>query len=204
MKRFSVNVMIAVGLVATTAAVLNAEGDDASPASKILCPVMDEPVNFLIAANTTDGPVYVCCKGCVKKIEQDPSKYAKKIAAQRAALAKLPKVQVTCPISGEPVNPEITVENNGEKVAFCCGGCAKKFKAKPDSFKAKLAASYTYQTTCPVMGKKINPKSFTTLKSGAKVYYCCPGCDSKLRGNPDKYADALEAQGVFVNWAKEK
>ncbi len=204
MKRFALSVTIALGLVATTAAVLNAAGDDASPASKVLCPVMGEPANLLSHADLPDGPVYVCCKGCIKKIEENPSKYAKQIAAQRAVVAKLPKIQVACPISGEPADPEITVEHKGEKVAFCCGGCAKKFKAKPERFKAKLAAAYTYQTKCPVMGKDINPKSFTTLKSGEKIYYCCPGCDGKLRGNPDKYAEALEAQGFFVNWEKEK
>jgi len=204
MKRFTLSAMIALGLIATTAAVLNAEGDDAASASKVLCPVTGEPANFLERVDLPDGPVYVCCKGCTKKIVEDPSKFAKQIAAQRAAVAKLPKVQVTCPVSGEPVDPEVTVDYNGEKVAFCCGGCVKKFQASPDSFKAKLAASYTYQTKCPVMGKDINPKAFTTLKSGAKIYYCCPGCDAKLRGNPDKYAEALEAQGIFVNWEKEK
>ncbi len=204
MKRFTLSVMIALGLVATTTAVLNAAGDDASPVSKVLCPVMGEPVNFLAHADLPDGPVYVCCKGCIKKIVEDPSKYAKQIAAQRAAVAKLPKIQVACPVSGEPADPEITVEHNGEKVAFCCGGCAKKFKGSPDSFKAKLAASYTYQTKCPISGKKIDPEAFTTLNSGEKIYYCCPSCDSKLRGTPEKYEDALAAQGIFVNWEKEK
>jgi len=204
MKRFSLSVMIALGLIATSAAILNAAGDEASPASKVLCPVTGEPANFLVHTDLPDGRVYTCCKGCIRKLEADPAKYATQIAAQRAALAKLPKVQVTCPVSGEPVDPDVTVDYKGEKVAFCCGGCVKKFKADPDAYKAKLTASYTYQTKCPVMGKDINPKAFTTLKSGEKIYYCCPGCDSKLRGNPEKYTEALEAQGIFVNWAKEK
>ena len=47
------------------------------------------------------------------------------------------------------------------------------------------------QTTCPVMvGKPINKNVFTVYK-GKKVYFCCPGCDSKFKADPEKYISKL-------------
>ncbi len=207
MKRFALTVVIALGAIATTGAVLNAAGDGKVTAAMALCPIMGEPVDFFISADTDKGPVYMCCKGCIKKYNSNPAKYAKETAAQRAVLAKLPKIQVKCPVSGGPVDleePGGTLMHNGEKVSFCCGGCAKKFEQSPKSFTAKLAASYTYQTMCPVMGKEIDPNVYTTLANDENIYVCCKGCIKKLRANPDKYDDALIAQGINVDWKKEK
>ncbi len=59
---------------------------------------------------------------------------------------------------------------------------------------AKLGAEakeVTEQTICPVMvGKPINKNVFTVYK-GKKVYFCCPGCDSKFKADPDKYISKL-------------
>ena len=163
------------------------------------CPVTGEPVNLAVSVSTDDGPVFFCCEGCVKKYKASPDKYAAKVAAQRAALAKLARVQVTCPVTGEPIDGKTSIEYKGEKVSFCCPGCVDKFKADPDKYKTALANSYTYQTKCPVMGGDIDPKSFTTLAGGQKIYFCCPACEKKLFDDPAKYASNLEAQGYKFN-----
>ena len=125
----------------------------------------------------------------------NPEKYASQTAAQRKALANLPKVQVACPVSGKDVNAKKFVEHDGEKILFCCGGCVKKFEKDPDRYQAALANSYTYQTLCPVMEKEINPSVFMETRAG-KVYFCCKMCDEKLVSNPEKYLSKLEAQGI--------
>ncbi len=51
-------------------------------------------------------------------------------------------------------------------------------------------AAVTEQTTCPVMGGKINKKVFTEYK-GKKVYFCCAGCDKTFNENPEKYLSKL-------------
>ncbi|RMF79913.1 MAG: hypothetical protein D6744_08675, partial [Planctomycetota bacterium] len=113
-------------------------------------------------------------------------------------LAKLPKVQVRCPLSGEPINKKEFVETDGQKVYFCCGNCKKKYAAEPAKYAAKLAASYTYQTKCPVMGGDIDPTVFTELPGGQTVYFCCPGCEGKLSKKPEKYAKNLQKQGYHI------
>jgi YHS domain-containing protein len=154
------------------------------------CPVMGEPINFAVSVATDDGPVFFCCKDCIPKYEADPAKYAEKVAAQRKALADRPKVQVLCPVSGEPVDPKVFVEHDGAKVYFCCKGCIGKFQKDPEKYKAALANSYTYQTKCPVSGNAIDPEAHV-----GKIYFCCKGCPKKFFADPAKYAPNLEAQG---------
>jgi len=207
MKRFAFSVAIALGAIAATGAVLNAAGSDKVTAARALCPVAGEPIDFFTSTETDSGPVYFCCKGCIKKYNANPAKFAKETAAQRAVLAKLPKIQTKCPISGEPIDisdPGGSAMFHGKKVGFCCGKCAKKFKSNPESFGAKVAASYTYQTKCPVTGEEIDPSVSITLANGKNVYLCCKGCKKKLRSHPEKYDDALVAQGINVDWKKEK
>lgn len=166
------------------------------------CPVMGEPINLAVSTATEDGPVYFCCGGCIKRYNANPEKYAQKVANQRTILAKRDKVQVTCPVTKKVVDPKVSIEHNGEKVYFCCTGCVGKFKSDPSKYAAALANSYTYQTSCPVMDEPIKPNMFTTLASGAKVYYCCNRCEKKLLADPEKYAVKLAAQGYDIGAKK--
>lgn len=163
------------------------------------CPVTGEPANLALSVPTDDGPVFICCKGCARKLQAEPEKYAAAVAEQREALAARPKVQVTCPVSGEPADPKVGIDHEGTEVHFCCAGCVDKYKADPGKYKSALANSYTYQTRCPVTEEPIDPSAFTTLANGAKVYFCCKGCEKKLFANPAEYAPKLAAQGVTFN-----
>ncbi len=163
------------------------------------CPVMDEPIDFTVSTATDDGPVFFCCEGCIKKYNKNPEKYAEKTAAQRAALKDRPKIQVACPITKKAIDPKVSIEHEGQKIAFCCKGCVGKFQSDPSKYQAGLANSYTYQTKCPVMNEEIDPTSFSVLPTGQKIYYCCDGCGDKLVKNPAKYAAKLASQGVNID-----
>ncbi|MHC4611860.1 MAG: hypothetical protein ACYS7M_16105, partial [Planctomycetota bacterium] len=71
----------------------------------------------------------------------------------------------------------------------------------PAAYQEKLVSSYWYQTKCPVMGEEINPKVFITLAEGRKIFFCCKGCDKKLRQDPAKYLPKLQAQGIKIDAA---
>ena len=162
------------------------------------CPVMGEAVDFSLSVSTDDGPVYFCCAKCVGKFEKDPAKYAEYVSAQRKALDAQPRVQVTCPISGKPVDDKMSTDHKGQKVFFCCKLCPAKYKSDPAKHAARLAGSYTYQTKCPVSEKPIDPTAFTTLEGGFNVYFCCDGCIEKFTAEPAKYQANLESQGVIA------
>lgn len=51
------------------------------------------------------------------------------------------------------------------------------------------------QTTCPVMGGKINKTQYADVK-GHRIYVCCPGCIGKIKADPDKYIEKMKAEGV--------
>jgi len=162
------------------------------------CPVMGDPVDFSVKTMTKEGPIYFCCPKCVEKYKRSPAKYAKKVAMQRKVVAALPKVQVSCPLSGEPLDPKSYTEYKGKKVSFCCQKCLAKFKKSPEKFAAKLAASYTYQTKCPVSGEAIDPAASVKTTDGKTAYFCCNKCKAKFQKNPGKFIEKLEAQGTYI------
>jgi len=51
------------------------------------------------------------------------------------------------------------------------------------------------QTTCPVMGGKINKDIYADYK-GERVYFCCEGCIPQFQKDPAKYINKLENEGV--------
>ena len=58
------------------------------------------------------------------------------------------------------------------------------------------------QTTCPVMGGKINKEVYTDYK-GERVYFCCEGCIPEFKKDPAKYIEKLENEGVTLEKAPE-
>ena len=62
------------------------------------------------------------------------------------------------------------------------------------------------QTTCPIMGGKID-KTFYVDHDGKRVYFCCAGCIDPFKKEPAKHIKKLEGEGVElakVPAAKEK
>jgi hypothetical protein len=60
----------------------------------------------------------------------------------------------------------------------------------------KMAAEtkITPQTTCPVMGGKIN-KDLYVDHDGKRVYVCCKGCIGTVQKDPEKYIKKLADKG---------
>ncbi|NUP88187.1 MAG: YHS domain-containing protein [Candidatus Sumerlaeia bacterium] len=58
-------------------------------------------------------------------------------AASSEATAQV--INETCPVmAGRPVNPEVSVEYQGQTVYFCCAGCPAAFQANPEQYLASL------------------------------------------------------------------
>ncbi len=56
------------------------------------------------------------------------------------------------------------------------------------------------QTTCPVMGNKIN-KDIYVDHDGKRVYLCCKACVAAFNKDPGKYIKKLEDEGVTIEKA---
>ncbi len=69
--------------------------------------------------------------------------------------------------------------------------------------KRSAAVELKPQTTCPVMGGKIDKSQYADVK-GKRIYVCCAGCIGKIKADPDKYIEQLEKDGVKLKVAPEK
>jgi hypothetical protein len=58
------------------------------------------------------------------------------------------------------------------------------------------------QTSCPVMGGKINPKQYVDAE-GYRIYVCCGGCIGKIKADPEKHIEKLQAEGVELEKTPE-
>jgi YHS domain-containing protein len=43
-------------------------------------------------------------------------------------------VNTKCPVTGEDIDPKMTVVYEGKTIAFCCDDCVKAFKKNPDKY----------------------------------------------------------------------
>ncbi len=80
---------------------------------------------------------------------------------------------------------------------FVVGGCKKKEHAEHSEMGHEMAKA---QTTCPVMGDKID-KSLYTDHMGKRIYFCCELCPPKFKKDPMKYMKKCEAKGVTLEKA---
>ncbi len=53
-----------------------------------------------------------------------------------------------------------------------------------------------WNTVCPVMGKKVNPKVKLEVYNGKAYGFCCAGCDAKFAKDPEKYVKNLNEDGT--------
>ncbi|WP_442506363.1 hypothetical protein SH528x_005203 [Novipirellula sp. SH528] len=142
--------------------------DAAAIAAQKVCPVMDEPLGGMgtpIKVMVGDKPIYLCCKGCIKKIEAEPAKYLAMVYGDQKASAGVGsegtsasnlKISVTeatqgdalliaqqknCPVMDEPLGSmgtPIKVLVGDKPIFLCCKGCIKKVTADPAKYLAMV------------------------------------------------------------------
>ncbi len=97
---------------------------------------------------------------------------------------KAKKPDLTCPVMGGKVNPEVSAEYKGGKVAFCCPDCIPEFKEHTAKYAAKanaqLVSTKQYvQKACPLTGRPVAEGKSVNL-GGIPVGVCCGGCQGKI------------------------
>jgi len=99
---------------------------------KQTCPVSGQPAKEDKTADYKGAKVYFCCGDCPTEFTKNTAKYATKANLQLAATGQAKETK--CPLSGQKLNPDTTVEVSGVKVTFCCDKCQAKVKeAKGDA-----------------------------------------------------------------------
>lgn len=69
---------------------------------------------------------------------------------QPAAASVPPKVvNKLCPVSGKPLDPNVTFSFDGQLIGFCCGKCCATFQKNPKTYLPKLEATPPAQQQSP-------------------------------------------------------
>lgn len=107
--------------------------------------------------------------------------------------------QTRCPVMDGTINKSLFVEYEGKRIYVCCKKCIETVKKDPAKYIRELEASGVKlekaQTTCPVLGGKIDKKVYADY-NGRRVYFCCAGCIPEFKSDPEKYLKKLETEGV--------
>lgn len=164
------------------------EADAALVKRQAKCPVMDEPLGSMgqpIKVMVGDKPIFLCCKGCIKKIQAEPAKYLTMVYGG-AAPATAPATAATAKVS-DNIGSTGTVPAGTDQVR------AGVFKVT-----AADAPFIAAQKTCPVMDEPLDAMGgpFKVNAAGNAIYICCPGCAKKIAAEPQKYLTILASQGV--------
>ena len=72
-----------------------------------------------------------------------------------------------------------------------------RHQTSPTNTAMEKKTEFVPQTTCPVMGGKIDKKQFVDYQ-GKRIYVCCPGCKGTVAKDPEKYIKKLESMGQSV------
>ncbi|QEG41843.1 hypothetical protein [Roseimaritima ulvae] len=152
------------------------QADAAGIAAQKTCPVMDEPLGGMgtpIKVTVGDKPIFLCCKGCIKKVQAEPAKYLAMVYGDKAG-------------SGDNAP--------GQSVA------AGQDAVRPGVFKVSAtdAPFIAAQKKCPVMDEPLEAMGgpYKVNAAGKAIYICCPGCAKKIAAEPAKWLAVLKSQGV--------
>ncbi|WP_390621597.1 hypothetical protein [Roseimaritima sediminicola] len=172
----------------TVASATKADAD--TIARQKVCPVMDEPLGSMgtpVKVSVGDKPIFLCCKGCVKKIQAEPAKYLARVYGNPAGGSPNATATPAAAVKADAASQSAVVPAGTEAVragVFKVSGADKPF----------IAA----QKKCPVMDEPLDAMGgpYKVHAAGRAIYICCPGCAKRIAADPQKYLKALEAQGV--------
>jgi len=206
-----------------------------------ICPVMGNLVKPDGGSATYEGEtIAFCCPGCVKKFNADPTRYmdlmrlnapkywyvSKKpaVVPMRKAKAALKSANGRCPVMGKLVVADGGTATYGDQtIAFCCPGCAPRFKKDPEKYMRLMRAdplAYAYDRPgptnaelraaresaksanglCPVMGRLVTTTGGSATHGDQTIAFCCPGCAEKFNADPETYMAKMRAEPAVYGY----
>ena len=160
--------------------------------------------------------IRVCCKGCIRAVKKDPAKFIAKVDAAVIEAQKPSYPLEVCAVAGSNLakaKAPVDVVIGTRLVRVCCGNCAKKVKADPEPYLAKVDAALieaqleTYPLeTCLVSNEPLDamggPQDF--LYGTRLVRTCCAGCKRGFTRNPADFLAKLDEAQAAADAAREK
>jgi|GEM_PF-1117576 len=164
----------------------------AAAVEPIQCPVTGRPIDLNVSIEFEGRRVYFADATAREKFLDDPGQYAEAVRKQWD-LMRPPRVQVLCPVTGKPVDPEVSTLWNGVRIYFASAEAKATWEKDPQRYAAKLEESYTFQTVCPCGYGDIRP-DVSLEYNGRTLYFCCPGCREGFKRNPEAMLKQVDEQ----------
>jgi YHS domain-containing protein len=155
----------------------------ATQPAPILCPVTSRPIDRNIVTRFRRHWVYFATPEARDQFLKDPLEYAEGVQKQWEVDRPL-RVQVTCPVTGEPPAPDIYTGEGLTAVFFADEAARRAYEADPARYVTRMATIHTYQTGCGACEMPIDPRVSRELK-GRTIYFCCKGCAGEADKDPD-------------------
>lgn len=202
--------------------ILDAQSSEPQEAVNRLCPIGNEPIDGETFVMYDGHRVGFCCGGCDSKFlawsKADKDAFVLNAASDDGEqsveeskpkeMEREPYILETCPVSGERLGSmgepvEVIVE--GRPVKLCCSGCKKDLTATPDKYLAIVDAAFAEQQrpfymveTCVVSGEPLvedgEDIGVDVVVNHRLFRVCCKSCVKKVRKDPAKYLDVLNAK----------
>ncbi|MGC8915590.1 MAG: YHS domain-containing protein [Thermoanaerobaculum sp.] len=109
------------------------------------------------------------------------------------------KPQQSCPVSGKPIDKNVYLDYQGQRIYFCCPRCPAEFRKNPEKYFAKFEAEgvelESVQKACAVCGKPLaKGEGQVTHFKGRTVRSCSPECQKQFLAQPEKVLDKLPGE----------
>ena len=139
-----------------------------------ICPVTRQPLGSMgtpIRVRVAGRSVFVCCEGCIKRLQNDPQRY---LANADARWRSLDRPRDDFSRSPRRPQPSLQIPREMEGVAL---------------LPASEQEAALRQRICPVTKQPLGSmgKPLRVSVSGRSVFVCCEGCVNRLKSNPAKY-----------------
>jgi len=104
--------------------------------TQVACPLSGHDVDAGAAVTVNGAKILFCCEKCVAKVTAASADEKLSLVFGKPETGFT--LQTACPVSNKPIKTDVSVENEGKKVYFCCPGCPDAFKKDPAKFADKL------------------------------------------------------------------
>lgn len=168
---------------------------------QVTCPVMGEAIDGKTFIDFKGQRVGFCCDDCPPKFKAHPGKYAAELEATYTD-------QVHDPVTGQAIDPQLSIEHQGKTVYFSSSNAMKEFEAHPAKYADKLlpqvgvlargATADQDIVLCAVVApdKAVHErKDVQTAVYEGKIYFLASADDAKaFKADPGKYAKAVAGE----------
>ncbi|MBC8875214.1 MAG: efflux RND transporter periplasmic adaptor subunit [Planctomycetes bacterium] len=172
-----------------------------------ICPVTKQPLGSMgtpVKVDVDGRPIFICCKGCEKRLLDAPDKYLANLgesAPEEASNEELPQMDlppVSAPqIVAEPVLPAMEVPQDVESPETEDDEATAIAEALAKLSPADRALAEK-QKNCPVADMPLGSMG-TPIKvdvDDRHVFICCEGCREDLLAEPAKYLAKLRKEAA--------